>query len=257
MRTLITDPAVVIRAVPGEFRQRYGSEQYRQAEVDEAWDEHLHRFLGAPWPCPQAPKLDSVMADIRARLAAAGIGMGRDSYGWYADADSSVCRAVWCTVLHLRPEVVIETGVAHGVTTRIVLEALTQNDFGRLWSIDLPFPFDHRLHGETGVAVTDACRRRWSYLEGSSRERLPQLVGEVGHIEMFIHDSLHTAKNTLFEMEQAASVMSPGGVMLVDDIGAHDGFATFARSHSGYETIICPSDDRIGIFGIAVKTGAR
>lgn len=51
--------------------------------------------------------------------------------------------------------------------------------------------------------------------------------------------------------------MSPGGVMLVDDIGAHNGFATFARRHPGYETIICPSDDRIGIFGIAVNTGRR
>ena len=52
-------------------------------------------------------------------------------------------------------------------------------------------------------------------------------------MEMFIHDSLHTAENTLFEMEQAASAMSPGGVMLVDDIEAHEGFATFARRHPG------------------------
>ena len=47
---------------------------------------------------------------------------------------------------------------------------------------------------------------------------MPRLVAEVGTVELFIHDSLHTTKNTLFEMEQAASIMSPGGVMLVDDI---------------------------------------
>jgi hypothetical protein len=54
-------------------------------------------------------------------------------------------------------------------------------------------------------------------------------------------------------MEQAASAMSPGGVMLVDDIKSHNGFATFAERHSGYQTIVCPSEDRIGTFGIAVK----
>jgi len=70
---------------------------------------------------------------------------------------------------------------------------------------------------------------------------------------MFIHDSLHTAKNTIFEMEQAASAVSYGGVMLVDDIDSHNGFATFARRHSGYQTIVCPSADRTGKFGIAVK----
>ena len=42
---------------------------------------------------------------------------------------------------------------------------------------------------------------------------MPSLVAEVGKVELFIHDSLNTCKNTLSEMEQAASVMSPGGVI--------------------------------------------
>jgi hypothetical protein len=196
------------------------------------------------------------MADISAVLKARGWGFGCDTYGWYADADSSLCHAVWCAILHTRPEVVIETGVAHGVTSRILLEALEQNDLGHLWSIDLPFPFDHRLHRDTGIVVTEACRPRWTYLEGSSKQRLPSLIGEVGHVEMFIHDSLHTAENTLFEMEQAASAMSAGGVILVDDIGTHMGFATFAERHPGYQAIVCPSADRDGMFGIAVNTKA-
>jgi cephalosporin hydroxylase len=193
------------------------------------------------------------MADIGARLSAQGWGFGRDTYGWYADGDSALCRALRCVALHTRPEVVIETGVAHGVSSRIVLETLRENDRGHLWSIDLPFPFDHRLHGETGVVVTDSCRSRWSYVEGSSKQRLPPLVAKVDHVEMFIHDSLHTAENTLFEMEQVAPAISPGGVMLVDDIDSHMGFATFAERHPAFQTIICPSGDRNGMFGIAVN----
>jgi hypothetical protein len=41
--------------------------------------------------------------------------------------------------------------------------------------------------------------------------------------------------------------------MLVDDISTHDGFTSFARHHPGYQTVICPSADRVGLFGIAVK----
>jgi len=255
-RTFAVDPVTVSRALPGEVRQWYQWHR-RGGEpgfvVDEAWDERLHELLGAPWPCPKDPRLDDVLANIGATLDARGWGFGRDTYGWYADGDRSLCRAVWCVALHTRPDVVIETGVAHGVTSRIVLEALAQNDRGHLWSIDLPFPFDHRLHGETGIVVTDACRPRWSYLEGSSKQRLPPLIGEIGPLGMFIHDSLHTAENTLFEMEQAALAMSSGGVMLVDDINSHTGFATFSRRHSEYQTIICPSSDRDGTFGIAVR----
>jgi hypothetical protein len=256
LRTFAVDPVVVSQALPGEIRQWYqwhGGRKDPGFRVDEAWDEHLHSLLGAPWPCPQGSRLDALMADIGTLLKARGWGFGCDSYAWYADGDSSLCRAAWCVTLHTRPEVVIETGVAHGVTSRVILEALQQNSLGHLWSIDLPFPFDHRLHTETGAVVTDACRPRWSYLEGSSRQRLPALVAELGHVEMFVHDSLHTAENTLFEMEQAASAMSVGGVVLVDDIDSHEGFETFARRHPGFQTIIGPSVDRTGMFGIAIK----
>lgn len=259
-RAFTADPAVVGRALPGEIRQWYqwhSRGKMPRFTVDEAWNEHLHKLLGEPSPCPEDQRFDEVMADVGAMLQARGWGFGRDTYAWYADGDSSLCRAAWCVVRHNRPEVVIETGVAHGVTSRVVLEALGQNDLGHLWSIDLPFPFDHRLHGETGIVVTDACRPRWSYLEGSSKQRLPPLIAEVGHVELFMHDSLHTAENTLFEMEQAASAMSAGGVILVDDIDSHAGFATFAERHPEYQTIFCPDADRNtreGIFGIAVKS---
>ena len=259
-RTFAADPAVVSRALPGEIRQWYQWHTRGKTlrfTVDDAWNEHLHKLLCAAWPCPEYQRFDAVMADVGALLAARGWGFGRDTYAWYADGDSSLCRAAWCVVLHARPEVVIETGVAHGVTSRVVLEALSRNDFGHLWSIDLPFPFDHRLHGETGVVVPDACRSRWSYLEGSSKQRLAPLAAQLGHAELFIHDSLHTAENTLFEMEQAASVMRAGGVLLVDDIDSHTGFATFAERHPEYQTIICPDADRNareGMFGIAVNT---
>ena len=257
LRSLAADPVVASRALPGEFRQwyrwRYERAKYPEFEADEAWDEHLHGLLGAVWPCPEGGQIDAIMADIGELLAARGLRSGRGSYAYYSDADNSLARAVWCVAVHTRPEVVIETGVAHGITSRIVLEALRRNDSGHLWSIDLPFPFDHELHAETGVAVTDACRPRWSYLEGTSKQRLPPLVNKVGPVEMFIHDSLHTARNTLFEMEQAASAGAARGVMLVDDIDSHEGFAAFARRHPEYQTIICPSADKVGLFGIAIK----
>jgi len=71
MRLLFTfaaDPVGVSRALPGVMRQRRGSEQ--GYEADEAWEEHLHNLLGAPWPCPQARELDELVTDIGALLAA-------------------------------------------------------------------------------------------------------------------------------------------------------------------------------------------
>jgi len=256
LRTFAADPVTVGLALPGEFRQRWERHTAGRAETpepDEAWEARLHELLGAPWPCPEGDRLDALMTDISDLLVARGLRTGRHTYGWYSDAENALGRAIWCTALHKHPDVVVETGVAHGVTSRIVLEALGRNDTGHLWSIDLPHPLDNRLHRETGAAVTDACRERWSYLEGSSRQRLPALIARTGRVDLFIHDSLHTAKNTLFETGQVAPVMPAGAVMMVDDIGSHNGFVTFARRHPEFRTIVCPSADRLGVFGIAVK----
>jgi hypothetical protein len=254
LREMISHPLVVLGSMPGELAQRRRHQDYyRDSEADEEWDQHLHELLGAPWPCPERQPLTAVMEDVGELLAERGLEGGRYTYAWYSDAESSLGRAAWCAAVHAAPSAVVETGVAHGVTTRIVLEALGQKGRGHLWSVDLPFPFDHRLHGQTGVAVPAACRERWTYVEGTSRKQLPGVVQQAGQVQLFIHDSLHTARNTLFEMEQVASAMPAGGVMLVDDIKSHGGFSAFARRHREYRAIVAPSDDRVGMFGIAVR----
>ncbi len=254
VRAFRADPVGVLRALPGHVRMQVWRD--RAFPAQESWNQHLHHLLGASWPCQECGRAEGLVSGIGVRLADRGLAVGRHTYGGYSDSDASLACAVWCAVRHVKPSVVVETGVARGVTSRIVLEALNENDHGHLWSIDLPHPFDRSLHAQTGAAVTDTCRPRWTYVEGSSRQRLPQVVREVGHVEVFIHDSLHTAKNTRFEMDRVAAVMRPGGIMLIDDISTHDGFATFARDHPDYQTVICPSADRVGLFGVAVKTGS-
>jgi len=240
-----------MRALPGHLRmQRFHDVPY---ELDENWDEHFHRTIGAPWPCTGARHVEELLANISDLIRAHHLSFGRQAYGGYSDADLALCRAAWCAVVHGQPDVVVETGVARGVTSRIVLEAMMRVGRGHLYSIDLPHPFDQSLHAEIGVAVTDACKSRWTYLEGTSHDRLPELLREKPDVQLFIHDSLHTAANTLFEMNQIAGVLSGGGMMIVDDISTHDGFATFTRQHPLFKMIICPSTDRNGLFGLAVK----
>jgi hypothetical protein len=252
LREFAANPIRVIRALPDEWRQRRGKSPWAESDFDRDWFQKLHELIGAPWPCEDARSLEGLLTEISALLSSKGLGTGRHTYGWYSDADIELCSAIWCAACHIKPEVMIETGVAHGISSRVALEALSRNERGHLWSIDLPHPLNHKLHGQTGAAVPDSSRSRWTYLEGESEKMLPPLVTEAGHVELFIHDSLHTAKNTLFEMEQAASIMSPGGVMLVDDIRGHDGFATFAARHPEFRTMLCSSADRAAGFGVAV-----
>jgi hypothetical protein len=252
-RAFPAHPVQVVKALPDEWRQRMGHASCTESDFDDDWQEHLHGLLGAPWPCPELKRFNDLFEEIAALLTEKGLGTGRHTYGWYSDMDPELCSAIWCAVRHAQPESVVETGVAHGVSSRVALEGLNLNDRGHLWSIDIANPINLSVHGTTGVAVTDGCRPRWTYVEGESKRVMPPLMAKVGQVNLFIHDSLHTFKNTLFEMEQAATVMPAGGVMLIDDVRSHDGFATFAQRHPEFKTILVSTPDQIGAFGIAVS----
>jgi predicted O-methyltransferase YrrM len=165
-------------------------------------------------------------------------------------------------VIHRRPAVVIETGVARGLTTRFVLEAMERNGTGHLWSIDLPPPRARELHDQVGVAVPPELRAHWSYVRGSTRRRLPRLLDELHGIDLFIHDSRHSARNLLFELRSAWSELRPGGVLIADDIDLNCGFHTFKAEHGDADSLNCLAEplepdvgrhrDR-GLFAIVLK----
>ncbi|MER6418822.1 class I SAM-dependent methyltransferase [Streptomyces sp. NPDC001137] len=246
--SFVNDPLEAVRLVPEGIASYF--EHPVGYHVDSGWEPALHHWLGAPWPCSDRRPGQELWETIAEELRERGLAFGRHTYGQYSDADAALGLALWCTVIHLRPSVVLETGVARGISSRIVLEALERNGRGHLWSVDLPHPFERELRAQTGIAVPDRCRSRWSYVEGSSRRRLPRLLRTLGRVDVFVHDSLHTARNTRFEMERVGRVLTPGGVMLIDDISTHQGFANWARKSPEARTLICPSADGEGLFGI-------
>jgi predicted O-methyltransferase YrrM len=205
--------------------------------------------LHVEWPCASQAEFDALWRDVIRLLREQNLAVGRGAYAGWDDADPALARAVWCISRHLRPEKVVETGVARGVTTRFLLEALERNGRGALWSIDLPPVLERELRSETAAAVPESCRRRWQYLEGSSRRRLPQLLAELGEIDLFVHDSFHTERNLRFELDLASASIARHGVLVADDVHRNAAFAAYA----GPGTLVCPSDDRAGLFGIIVR----
>jgi hypothetical protein len=223
-------------------------------EAERAWQAHLHALLAAPWPCSQCARFDAVYSETLAQLKAQGLDVGRAAFGGWDDANPTFASAVWSLAVHLRPKKAVETGVARGVTTRIILEALHRADSGHLWSIDRP-PLDRELHDQIGAAVPSGLRKRWTLLRGTSRRVLPGLLARVGPIDLFVHDSLHTERNLRFELAQAWQAMAAGGALIADDINQNTAFRLFLESIPAVNGIVARADDERSLFGIAVMAG--
>jgi predicted O-methyltransferase YrrM len=193
---------------------------------------------------------------------AMGLRIGRGAFGGWEDAEPGLLRALWHLVRQVRPDKIVETGVARGFTARFILEALEENGRGHLWSVDAPPALKPELLGQVGAAVPEPLRHRWSYVRGSSVRRLPGLLTELETIDVFVHDSRHTEKNVRFEMERAWQHLRPGGVLIIDDIDLNGTFVKFTKSVAnqqflvGYAEPLQPDPSRFegrGLFGIVFK----
>jgi hypothetical protein len=230
--------------------------------VDDAWEQALHEALGAPWPCPAIDEFQALWGEVMADLEEHGFALGRGAFVGWGDGEPGLVRAMWCLTLHLRPMKVLETGVARGITTRFVLEALERNEAGHLWSIDLPPPWHRDLHWQIGAAVPASLRSRWTYVRGSSRRRLAGVLGEVERLDLFVHDSRHTERNLLFELEHVWEGLRPGGVLVADDVDLNCGFHAFTAARPSHPSLVCiaeplsPDPGRqgdTGLFGLVRK----
>ncbi|MEF8830716.1 MAG: class I SAM-dependent methyltransferase [Halobacteriales archaeon] len=156
-------------------------------------------------------------------------------------------REFYAVTRAVEPGVVVETGVANGLSTLAVLLALEDNGYGQLYSVDYPFRADESLaafrsetwSGSGGMAIPadedpgwvipdDAeYRDRWSLRLGKSQRELPRLLTEIDGPDLFFHDSEHSLPCMLFELELANEWVGKGGVIVVDDVQWNHAFDSF------------------------------
>jgi predicted O-methyltransferase YrrM len=121
----------------------------------------------------------------------------------------------------MKPEVFLETGVWWGVSSTCILEAMEKNQKGTLISID--------TEPSSGWMIPERLRKRWKFLVGMSSDVMPDLLRQLGSIDVFLHDSDHSYKNMRWELEEAYPHVRDGGVFLADDVHMHTAFQDFSK----------------------------
>ena len=142
------------------------------------------------------------------------------------NTDSRRFLYILCRIL--KPKNIVETGVAYGLSSMYILKALQKNQVGTLHSIDSVFrPWQRKEM--IGAIIPDELKSRWNFVFGKSSEKLEQIYEKIENVDIFIHDSLHTYKNMIFEFESAKKNMRKNGIILSDDVLDNDAFYDFTN----------------------------
>lgn len=192
--------------------------------------------------------LDEIQLQVRQRLHEL---RGRSPFKSTHNAGYTLARCCYIVCRSLKPAVVLETGVAHGVTSAFILKALEQNGSGALFSVDLP-PLGMDADRYVGAAIPPSLKGRWELHRGVSRRVLPRLLNEVSPVDVFVHDSLHTYLNMRWEFSAVLSHVRSGGVILADDIQNNRAFKEVQLRSNGFSEII-REDGTPVLVGIAIK----
>jgi methyltransferase family protein len=149
-------------------------------------------------------------------------------FGVFHNGDMVLAQLCYAVARLMKPKTVVETGVCYGVTSAHLLTALEGNGNGRLYSIDLP-PLGKNSNDYVGWLVPEELRKRWTLRRGTSRKLLGPVLKDLGPVDLFVHDSLHTYKNMRMEFEMVWPHMTGGGVLIADDIEGNSAFQEFAK----------------------------
>lgn len=154
---------------------------------------------------------------------------------------------LYALVRALRPSVVLETGVANGHSSMLVLGALTENGSGELHSVD--------VSENVGKLVID--RRRWNLhrLQASDLKRsFAKIVAQLPTIALMIHDSDHSCQWMRHELESVYPRMSPDGILACDDANICYGLMDFSAAHGVKPLLLMEKRKVFGVISLAAQS---
>lgn len=185
-------------------------------------------------------KLDKT-SSLYERLTFSFTPVDQNSYDTF-EKQLSKFEILYLIIRKIKPQVVVETGVASGESSGYILKALHDNKQGKLYSIDLPFQWyiygnHHTLHldslpyGEaSGYLIPKYLKKRWYLIIGNTYDKLPKLLKKLESVDIFFHDSEHTEKTMTFEFKKAWPYIKKGGFLISDDVEYTKAFNNFSKS---------------------------
>jgi predicted O-methyltransferase YrrM len=199
---------VMMRKVTARLRPSHRDAAVRWAE------EHAESMSGfgagldaALWAESEAWAAD-FRVTARARLDAAAVPL----------AGGGHFQLVHFLVRHLRPRVVLETGVAAGYTSQAILTAMQANGEGTLWSSDFPYFRLDEPERYVGCLVDEHLKARWHLGVSGDRANLAEFLPQIDTIDLVHYDSDKTVEGRQFVMDAVAPKLAPGAVIVMDDI---------------------------------------
>lgn len=195
----------------------------------------IKQYLNVEKDFLREPALKEIQTEVRNRIEKIRL---NPPFSLGLNADFSMACMCYFVCRVMKPAIVLETGVAYGVTSAFILKALKANGSGILHSVDMP-PLERNADKFVGIFIPEELKANWRLHRGSSKRVFPSLLPELKQVDVSIHDSLATYRNIRRELQEVASHLSNPAFIIVDDAGVNSAFSEWIeQTNHAFWTVV-------------------
>ncbi len=125
------------------------------------------------------------------------------------------------------PDVILETGVAAGFSSKSFLLALHSNQKGHLYSSDYPYIRLKNTQQFIGILVDDYLKDRWSLFKDGDSVNLKRISSNIDKIDIFHYDSDKSYGGRQSALSIVEDLFTPNTILIFDDIQDNNHFKDY------------------------------
>lgn len=149
---------------------------------------------------------------------------------------------------HCKAKTIVETGVAYGWSSSVLLLSLKNRKGGILYSSDMPYA---KMNNENfvGCLVPDELKSNWCLIRLPDRQAFSKIERQISSIDLCHYDSDKSYRGRMWAYKWLWSKLRRGGIFISDDVNDNVAFKDFAETVAKEPMIIFyePEDKYVGL----------
>ena len=138
---------------------------------------------------------------------------------------------IYFLMINFKPNIVLETGVAAGLSSRCILEALKKNEKGKLYSSDFPYFRLKNPEKYIGIMVPEKLKKNWHLEILGDDKNIKKFKLKINYADIILYDSDKRYSGKVKFFEAVKSLLRSNTIIVIDDLHNDSFFLEYVKKN--------------------------
>lgn len=134
--------------------------------------------------------------------------------------------------LNFKPKIILETGVAAGMSSYCFLDAIKKNNYGTLYSSDFPFLKYENPKQYIGVMVPNNLKKNWNLEIAGDNINIKKFKKQLNNIDLLFYDSDKRYSSKIKFFKSVKKLLNKESIIIIDDLHNDSFFLEYVEANN-------------------------